>query len=73
LLAGESESHEEGGDVPLRWFGTMVAPQLRSSQADFTTALDLVVQLANLQYQLVAANQDSRTTGLASETSTGAL
>jgi hypothetical protein len=45
-------------EEPLRWFGSMVAPQLREAQRDFKAALQLVLQLANSKHQLVKALEE---------------
>ncbi|KAL3154206.1 hypothetical protein ABBQ32_013715 [Trebouxia sp. C0010 RCD-2024] len=40
---------------PLKWFGFMVSPHLRQSQADFREAVTLLVGLANAQYKIHAS------------------
>lgn len=37
---------------PLKWFGFMVSPHLRQSQADFREAVTLLVGLANAQHKI---------------------
>ena len=40
---------------PLKWFGFMVSPHLRQSQADFKDAVPLLVELANAQHRIHSA------------------
>ena len=40
---------------PLKWFGFMVSPHLRQSQADFKEAVALLVDLANAHHRIHAA------------------
>ena len=40
---------------PLKWFGFMVSPHLRQSQADFKEAVALLMDLANTQHRIHAA------------------
>lgn len=37
---------------PLKWFGFMVSPHLRQSQADFREAVALLIELANAQHKI---------------------
>lgn len=40
---------------PLNWFGFMVSPHLRQSQADFKEAVTLLIDLANAQHRVQTA------------------
>ncbi|XP_037512655.1 coiled-coil domain-containing protein 115 [Rhipicephalus sanguineus] len=46
---------------PLRWFGVLVPQSLRRSQKYFVSALEVVVDVANEQFRLVAALDAYRT------------
>ncbi|KAJ2822279.1 hypothetical protein IWW50_004277 [Coemansia erecta] len=47
----ESKAKDVSGD-PLLWFGMLVPPALKDAQTQFTTAVDQLVQLAELKRQL---------------------
>lgn len=40
---------------PLKWFGFMVSPHLKQSQADFKEAVTLLIDLANAQHRIHVA------------------
>lgn len=42
---------------PLNWFGFMVSPHLRQSQADFKEAVTLLIDLANAQHRIHTASK----------------
>lgn len=50
----ESESGTRTSYDPLHWFGVLVPQNLRIAQDSFKKAVDLSVQIANLQMQLEA-------------------
>lgn len=54
-VTDDVEPNEVTKDEPLRWFGSMVAPQLREAQRDFKAALQLLLHAANNKFQLVKA------------------
>eukprot|EP00884_Botryococcus_braunii_P011296 jgi/Botrbrau1/20167/Bobra.0173s0065.1 len=54
-LADDEECSKGTKDDPLRWFGSMVSPQLREAQRDFKAALQLLLHLANNKHHLVKA------------------
>ncbi|KAJ2355163.1 hypothetical protein IWW50_002354 [Coemansia erecta] len=47
----ENKTKDMSGN-PLLWFGMLVPPALKDAQAQFTSTLDQLVQLANLKCQL---------------------
>ncbi|KAJ2356492.1 hypothetical protein GGF43_002036 [Coemansia sp. RSA 2618] len=47
----ENKTKDMSGD-PLLWFGMLVPPALKDAQTQFTTAVDQLVQLAELKRQL---------------------
>eukprot|EP00164_Ancoracysta_twista_P006151 GFYU01008506.1.p1 GENE.GFYU01008506.1~~GFYU01008506.1.p1 ORF type:complete len:254 (-),score=40.71 GFYU01008506.1:43-804(-) len=59
---GESQSSEQAQhkkkghnpDNPLFWFGALPSPHLRKAQTQFNSAVDVVLELANLQQKMLS-------------------
>lgn len=68
--SGESEKIEDISEIemknlskceksdPLKWFGVLVSPALRQSQAEFKTSVDIVIKVCNLKMKLAALQKE---------------